>query len=84
MPITGFLSESAMSLKRQQDLGGSNILTCITHGEQKTPSKKPKKVPQQKAMVTKIPLIKSPPPLLVMRKITSLNILRNAWSWRII
>lgn len=46
MPITGFLSESAMSLKRQRDLGGSNIPTCITHGEQKTPSKNPNKVPQ--------------------------------------
>lgn len=58
MPITGFLPESAMSLKRQRDLGGSSILTSVTNGEQKTPSKKPKKVPQQKATVTKIPLTK--------------------------
>lgn len=58
MTITDFLPESAMSLKRQRDLGGSSILTCVTDGEQKTPSKKLKKVPQQKATVTKVPLIK--------------------------
>lgn len=47
-----------MSLKRQRDLGGSSILPCITDGE-KTPSKKPKKVPQQKATVTKVPFTKA-------------------------
>lgn len=58
MSITDFLPESAMPLKRQRDLGESSIPTCVTDGENKTPSKKPKKVPQQKATVTKVPLTK--------------------------
>lgn len=58
MTITDFLPESAMSLKRQRDRGGSSIFTCVIDGEQKAPSKKPKKVPRRKATMTKVPLIK--------------------------
>ena len=54
--VTGFLPELVISLRRQQDLGGSSILTTHLDVEQKTLGKKSKKVPEKKVTTTKVPL----------------------------